>query len=167
MHKSGAMHHDERTHGSGAMDAMHYAHLAIMAGLSFVSMYVLMYAMVDVFGNVFANLNQVYMAGLMTAPMVIIELAVMGAMYANKRLNLIIIGGCVLALALFFVLIRQQALIGDSQFLRSMIPHHAGAILMCEKASIRDPEIKQLCQGIIAGQQAEIAQMKAKLAQME
>jgi hypothetical protein len=167
MHKSHAMNHDARTHGDSAMHAMNYLHLAVMAGLSFVSMYVLMYAMVDVFGNVFANLNQVYMAGLMTAPMVIIELVVMGAMYANKRLNLIIIGGCLVALALFFVLIRQQTLIYDSQFLRSMIPHHASAILMCEKASIRDPEIKQLCQAIISGQQAEIAQMKAKLAQME
>jgi hypothetical protein len=161
------MHHDARTHGSSAMHATHYLHLAIMAGLSFVSMYVLMYAMVDVFGNVFANLNQAYMAGLMTAPMVIIELIVMGAMYANKRLNFIIIAGAVLALALFFVLIRQQTLIGDGQFLRSMIPHHAGAILMCEKASLRDAEIKQLCQTIISSQQAEIAQMKAKLARME
>jgi uncharacterized protein (DUF305 family) len=34
--------------------------------------------------------------------------------------------------------------VGDKQFLRSMIPHHAGAILMCEKASIKDAEIRAL-----------------------
>jgi uncharacterized protein (DUF305 family) len=61
------------------------------------------------------------------------------------------------------VLIRQQAAISDRQFLRSMIPHHAGAILMCEEAPIRDPEVKALCQGIIASQQSEIAWMRAKL----
>jgi uncharacterized protein (DUF305 family) len=44
-----------------------------------------------------------------------------------------------------------------------MIPHHAGAILMCEEAPIQDPEIKQLRSSIIASQQAEIDQMKAIL----
>lgn len=153
-------------HHAGASEpkhATHYQRLFIMVVLSFLSMYVFMYAMVDTFANVFMSLNQVYMAGLMTAPMVIIEIVVMGAMYANRRLNLIIIAVSVIVLIAFFLFIRQQALIGDAQFLRSMIPHHAGAILMCQKASIEDPEIKALCKGIMAGQQAEIDQMKAKL----
>ena len=62
-----------------------------------------------------------------------------------------------------FVLIRQQVAIGDEEFLRSMIPHHAGAILMCEQAPLADPEVISLCRGIIASQQAEIDWMKAKL----
>ena len=44
-----------------------------------------------------------------------------------------------------------------------MIPHHAGAILMCEEARIASPDIKKLCNAIIASQQAEIDQMKAML----
>jgi hypothetical protein len=48
-----------------------------MAALSFIAMDILMYAMVDRPANVFPNLNQAYMADLMTAPMVIIELLVM------------------------------------------------------------------------------------------
>ena len=40
-------------------------------------MYALMYAMVNTFANVYATVNQAYMAGLMTAPMVVIELVVM------------------------------------------------------------------------------------------
>ena len=44
-----------------------------------------------------------------------------------------------------------------------MIPHHSAAILMCKSADLTDPEIKQLCDDIIAGQQAEIDQMKEKL----
>ena len=48
-----------------------------------------------------------------------------------------------------------------------MIPHHAGAILMCENANIQDPEIKKLCEEIVASQQREIAQMKAKLIELE
>ena len=48
--------------------------------------------------------------------------------------------------------------------MRSMIPHHAGAILMCEEASIQDQRVRDLCQNIQASQKEEIAQMKALLA---
>lgn len=67
------------------------------------------------------------------------------------------------ALVLFFALIRYQTMVGDQQSLRSMIPHHAGAILMCKEATLADPEIKQLCSSIVTGQENEIAQMKAIL----
>ena len=67
------------------MNQNHYRHLLIMAVLSFISMYIFMYAMVNALGNVYNNSNQFYMAGLMTAPMVVIELSVMKAMYQDKR----------------------------------------------------------------------------------
>lgn len=149
------------------MGAKHYIHLLIMSALSFIAMYILMYAMVDRVANVYPSLNQTYMAGLMTAPMVLIELAVMRAMYDNTRWNIIIGAVATIALIGFFGLIRAQSAIADEQFLRSMIPHHAGAILMCNRASIDDPEIKQLCQSIISGQQREIDQMKSILARLE
>jgi uncharacterized protein (DUF305 family) len=146
-----------------SMSAMHYRGLLIMAVLSFISMYILMYVMVNTIGNVFNNFNQFYMAGLMTAPMVLIELFVMRSMFQDKRRNTLIIVTSIMAALVFFLLIRQQTAITDKQFLRSMIPHHAGAILMCEQAPITDSEIKELCGTIIASQQAEIDRMKAKL----
>ena len=48
-----------------------------------------------------------------------------------------------------------------------MIPHHGGAILMCEQAPLRDPEIKTLCKTIVSSQQQEIDFMKAQLRQKE
>jgi uncharacterized protein (DUF305 family) len=149
------------------MNKMHYGRLATMAVLSFVSMYVLMYAMVDTLANVYVNLNQFYMAGVMTAPMVLIELALMGAMYGDRKRNVVIAAVAVVTLGVFWLSIRGQLAITDRQFLRSMIPHHAGAILMCETAPIRDPEIKELCTAIVSSQQSEIDRMKAKLAQLE
>jgi uncharacterized protein (DUF305 family) len=143
-----------------------YLRLLGMAILSFIAMYVLMYAMVDRIGNVYNNVNQVYMAGLMAAPMVIIELLLMGAMYKNARANVAIMGVSAVALVAFFLLIRQQTAVGDVQFLRSMIPHHAGAILMCNKAPVADAEIRKLCQSIIKSQQEEIDQMTAILARL-
>ncbi len=134
-----------------------------MIGLHFIAMYILMYSMVNTLNNVFNSFNQVCMAALMTASMILIELPLMSSMYKSRRLNAIILAVGAAVLIGSFLLIREQTLISDRQFLRSMIPHHAGAILMCEKASIEDREIKELCRKIISGQQAEIDQMKAKL----
>src|SRR5688500_13000644 len=63
----------------------HYLRLLGMIVLSFISMYVLMYSMVNSFADVYNSLNQVYMAGLMTAPMVVIELWLMSSMYTRTR----------------------------------------------------------------------------------
>ena len=41
-----------------------------------------------------------------------------------------------------------------------MIPHHGGAVLMCENANLQDQELKTFCQNIIAGQNGEIELMK-------
>jgi len=149
------------------MKENHYRHLGLMAALSFVAMYILMYAMVNTFGDVYNNVNQVYMAGLMAAPMVVIELIVMRAMYHNTKLNLVIIGASVVTGVLLFAFIRQQTVVTDTQFLRSMIPHHSGAILMCREATVQNAEILKLCDGIIASQQQEIDQMNAILRRLE
>ena len=145
------------------MHKTRYLRLGAMAVLSFIAMYILMHSMVNVFSNVYSNLNQFYMAGLMAVPMVLIEIVLMSGMYPNKKWNALIAIGTVVLFVLFWIGIRHQAGVGDRQFLKSMIPHHAGAILMCEQAPITDPEIKQLCEEIISSQQREINQMKAKL----
>jgi uncharacterized protein (DUF305 family) len=145
----------------------HYGRFLIMIVLHFIAMYIFMYAMVNVFDNVFNSLNQVYMAALMTASMVLIELPLMSSMYQSKKLNMIILAAVAIMLIGAWFGIRQQAAIGDRQFLRSMIPHHAGAILMCQQASIQDQEIRTLCNNIISGQRAEIDQMKTILSRLD
>jgi uncharacterized protein (DUF305 family) len=153
-HTEANMHHPYRT-------------LLISAATSFVLMYILIYAMVDGVQNILANLNQATMAGLMTAPMVATMLLLMPSMYPDKGRNRLILALSAVALALSFMMIRRQTVIGDSQFLRSMIPHHAGAILMCREAGVTDSEIQALCDSIVASQQREIDVMKAKLAELE
>lgn len=140
-----------------------YRSLAVDSAINALIMFSVMYVMVDRFDHVYLNLNQLYMTLMMVSPMVILMLFRMGSMYDNKRLNLIVS----LVLGVVFVgsffLIRTQTPIGDDQFLRSMIPHHSGAILMCEEAAIDDPEIVELCRNIVTSQEAEIAQMQELL----
>ena len=149
------------------MNYKYYYLLLIMVAVYFILMYFLMYAMVNSFNNIVHNYNQIFMAVLMASPMVVIELTFMGIMYQKKKLNFVMIGVSVVIFFLSFVFIRQQTAISDKQLLRSMIPHDAAAILMCEKASIEDPELAQMVESMIQDYQSEIDQMKMMLAEME
>ncbi|WFC40248.1 DUF305 domain-containing protein [Pseudoxanthomonas sp. SE1] len=167
-HESTHTQHSEQhaSHGSsGQTHQGHYGRLLLMMALSFLAMYALMYAMVDQWANVYNNVNQFYMAGLMAAPMLLIELWLMSSMYPDRRRNLILAGVTVAFMLFCWWGIRTQAAVTDKQFIRSMIPHHAGAILMCEENRLKDPELVKLCQDIITSQTQEIAQMKQLLAE--
>lgn len=157
----------QKTEHAAMEKGKHYRKLLIMAVLSFIAMYILMFAMVDRLANVYPNINQFYMAGLMTMPMLVIEVLLMRSMYMDKKLNAIVIVASVIALAGFYFLIRQQTAVSDRQFARGMISHHGAAILMAKEADLQDPELKALAKKIIADQEKEIAQMKAKLEELK
>lgn len=136
-----------------------YRDLAMMTLASAVVMFLAMYLMIDTLADFYFNLNTLYMTAAMVAPMVAIMLAMMRHMYENTRLNLAIHIACALVFVGSVALVRTQTTIGDRAFLTSMIPHHSGAILMCRKASLKDPELVQLCERIKTSQRQEIDQM--------
>ncbi len=146
------------------MKQHHYTHLIVTTLINAVIMYLVMYTMIDGLPDFYNNINQVYMVLMMAAPMVIIMLIDMKSMFTDKRLNLILHAVSIALVLLGFFGMRTQAAVGDAQFLRAMIPHHSGAVLMCREAEITDPEIQTLCRNIIRSQQEEIDQMKAILA---
>ena len=145
---------------SGSHQSHQYRMLAVNLAASLFVMYVVMFSMIDSGNEFYNNLNMLYMALTMWAPMGILMLLTMRAMYPNKKLNLVLHIGFAGIFVLSFLGTRTQAAIGDEQFLRSMIPHHSGAILMCRQAALADPEIVVLCGQIQQSQRAEIDQMK-------
>jgi uncharacterized protein (DUF305 family) len=145
------------------MAAKNYRMLGISFVVMLILMYLIMFTMIYSLGEFIQNINFFYMAIMMATPMTVMMPLMMGSMYPDRKLNLIVYVGCALLFVLAFIGIRTQALVGDTQFLRSMIPHHSGAILMCEQANIKDPEIKTLCGEIIKSQAEEIDQMKGIL----
>ena len=155
--------HGEHGETSGAMMRHHYLMLGLNLFLSLIIMYVAMFAMIWTWGEFVQNINFLYMALVMWAPMAAVMLLTMRPMYPDKKLNGLLYLGFAAVFLLSMIGIREQALVGDRQFLRSMIPHHSGAVLMCEKAKLTDPEIQTLCQGIISSQTSEIDQMQAIL----
>ena len=159
-------HKTKQQHTAPEMVRSHYRMLGFNLVISLVIMYVVMFTMIWSVGDFYNNLNMFYMALTMATPMGILMLLMMGMMYPDKKLNLGLYGLFVIVFGLGLWGTRAQALVGDRQFVRAMIPHHSGAILMCNQASIREVEIRDLCfrpNGIVESQTREIAQMKAFL----
>lgn len=148
---------------NGKADRSSYANLTVQMLASGLVMYLVMFAMIDDTGGFYNNLNTLYMTMMMVAPMAALMIVAMPHMFASKRANAAILIGAALAFAGSFALIRTQATIGDRAFLRSMIPHHSGAILMCRQAKLTDPQILRLCSDIRESQQREIDEMKVIL----
>ncbi|MFC0808912.1 DUF305 domain-containing protein [Ensifer sp. P24N7] len=145
----------------------HYLMFAVNMVLSVIVMYFVMFSMIDGWSDFRNNLNTFYMALTMVAPMGLIMLATMGEMYQNKGLNLALYIGFAVLFVAALACTRTQAVIGDRQFIASMIPHHSGAILMCREASLADQELMELCRNISQGQRQEIDQMNAIRTRLE
>lgn len=140
-----------------------YGSLAIELAIDFVIMYLVMYTMIATLDHFRFNLNNVYMTLMMVSPMAVVMLVAMRSMFPSRRANMLVVGAAMLVFAASFVAMRTQAAVDDREFLRSMIPHHSGAILMCREAGITDPEIVALCKQIVESQTREIAQMNTIL----
>ncbi len=147
-------------HVGHAQGNRHYLAFGMELVLDFIVMYFVMFTMIATLDHLYLNLNNVYMTLMMVAPMALIMLVAMRSMFPSPRLNWIIGIAAVVIFAGAFWAMRSQAAIGNVEFLRSMIPHHSGAILMCREATITDPEITALCDRIIKSQQEEIDQME-------
>lgn len=153
---------DQHSHGTSS-----YKRLGVELAIDFVIMYLVMYSMIATLDHFHFNLNNVYMTLMMVAPMALVMPFAMRSMFPSRRLNLIVMAVAIVVFGASYYGMRTQALIGDSEFLRAMIPHHSGAVLMCEQAKITDPEILALCRQIVEGQQQEIRQMEAILARFK
>ncbi|OCA74544.1 DUF305 domain-containing protein [Chryseobacterium arthrosphaerae] len=163
--------HTEMDHSSGNEERHSaysmYWRFALMAVVMFVAMYFIMFAMIDGFENLIPNLNNLYMTLLMVSVMMLIELWMMRRMYTHPKINRII-GVIAVILGVFSWLgIREQINIGDRQFVKGMIPHHAAALLMSEKAKLNDPDLIRLKKNILETQADEIELMKRKLKEFE
>jgi uncharacterized protein (DUF305 family) len=159
--QTGAMKANEMEHSD--MKSGSYAKFALMLTASFISMYIVMFLNVAEFNHIYLSVMRFYMTILMIAPMAVIMLLFMRGMYKSQKVNAAILAGSVLVFALTFYFVRTQAFVGDTQYMKAMIPHHSSAILTSSEADISDPEVKKLAEDIIKAQEKEIALMKQYL----
>ncbi|MCM3609870.1 DUF305 domain-containing protein [Planococcus sp. MERTA32b] len=144
-----------------------YLKFGIMIATSTFLMYWLMFLNVFQFEHVTLSETRIYMALIMGSVMAIVMLLFMWPMYKNKKANAAILAGSAVVFALSLWLVRSQALIEDSGWMKAMIPHHSIAILTSERANISDPRVRELADQIIMTQREEIAKMKELIEELE
>jgi hypothetical protein len=139
---------------------MGWGRFAAMIASSTVVMFLLMYQMVYSPDHALFSLNRLLASLVMACVMVLVMLGFMWSMYhgAVTKAVVVVAGACA-GLGLLYVN-RNQTLVGDVAFMKSMIPHHSIAVNNARKAHISDPRVRRLADGIIESQIREIAQMK-------
>jgi hypothetical protein len=146
--------------------SMSWARFAAMIAVSTFVMFFLMYQLVYSLDHAMFSLNRLLASLVMGCVMSVVMLAFMWSMYRGLGAKIaVLVVGVVGAVALLIVN-RSQALIGDTAFMKAMIPHHSIAINNAEKASIHDPRVRKLADEIIASQVREIAEMKLLIAEI-
>ena len=115
---------------------------------------------VDKLSDIRFHLNDIYMSLLMCSWCLIF----MGIYYIN--ISMLIIGVTFTIIIIYFI--RNQIFIGETEYLKGMIPHHSMAVLMSnklmEKVKKNDETVsritERLIKNIINGQNDEIRLMK-------
>jgi hypothetical protein len=148
--------HQQQHQGVG----MGWGRFAAMIAVSTFIMFFLMYQLVYSLDHAMFSLNRFIASLVMGCVMTVVMLGFMWSMYSGKTLKMAVVAGAIALGALLLYVNRAQAVIDDVSFMKSMIPHHSIAINNAEKASISDPRVRKLADGIISSQVREIAEMK-------
>lgn len=144
-----------------------YVKFGVILLVSLGLMWVLSMSMVRSIDHFYFNLSNFWMALLMVSAMAIVMILGMWSMFKNKWANIAMLVGFAVLFGAVFALGRTETFVGNEQFLKSMIPHHSRAILVCQESNITDPEIIDLCHSIVTSQQDEITQMQSILDRYE
>ena len=145
----------------GSSMKMGWGRFAAMIATSTLIMFFLMYQLVYSADHAMFSLNRLLASLIMGAIMTIVMLGFMWKMYQGQGLKIAVTATAALAALALLATNRSQALVGDTEFMKAMIPHHSIAINNARKASISDPRVRRLADQIIESQVREIAEMKA------
>lgn len=150
-------------HHEQSMKMMGWGRFAAMIATSTVIMFFLMYQLVYSLDHADFSMNRLLASLIMGAVMAVIMLGYMWSMYEGTGVKIAVLAGAAVLAVVLLLVNRSQALIDDTAFMKSMIPHHSIAINNARKADIRDPRVRRLADEIIAAQVREIREMRLLL----
>lgn len=146
---------------------MGWGRFAAMIATSTFVMFFLMYQLVYATEHATFSVNRLLASLVMGAVMTVVMLGFMWSMYEGAGVKVAVLAGAVLLGGVLLYLNRSQRLIGDTEFMQAMIPHHSIAINNARKAEIRDPRVRKLADEIIASQVREIREMQLLIDDIE
>ena len=142
------------------MMKMGWGRFAAMIATSTFIMFFLMYQLVYEADHATFSVNRLVASLVMGSVMTAVMLGFMWSMYEGTGIKMAVLAGAIVLGGLLLYVNRSQTLIGDVEFMKSMIPHHSIAINNARKSDIRDPRVRELANEIIAAQVREIEEMK-------
>ncbi len=137
-----------------------YRNFILMIVVSSTLMFCLMYLNTYQLSHVWFSQTRLFMTFIMAGCMALVMLFFMRHMYKDKKANLAIVIGSVALMGSGLWLVRSQATVADTAWMKAMIPHHSIAILTSESAHIADPRVRKLADAIIEAQRREIGEME-------
>lgn len=149
------------------MTKMAWGRFAAMIATSTFIMFFLMYQLVYEAEHAMFSVNRLVASLVMGCVMTAVMLGFMWSMYEGTGKKMSVLGGAIVAAGVLLYVNRAQVLIGDTKFMKSMIPHHSIAINNARKSDIRDPRVRELADQIIASQVREIQEMKLLIDDIE
>ena len=146
---------------------MGWGRFAAMIVTSTVIMFFLMYQLVYSWDHALFSLTRLMSSLVMGCVMTAVMLAFMWRMYQPEVAKFAILAVAILGGVALLAANRSQAVIGDTAFMKAMIPHHSIAINNAQRADIRDPRVRYLADRITRDQVKEIAEMKMLIADIQ
>ncbi|MER8627916.1 DUF305 domain-containing protein [Mesorhizobium sp. M1143] len=134
---------------------------------STVIMFFLMYQLVYSWDHVLFSLTRLISSLVMGCVMTAVMLAFMWRMYQPEVAKIAVLAVAIIGGVALLVVNRSQALIGDTDFMKAMIPHHSIAINNARQADIRDPRVRYLADRITRDQVKEITEMQMLIEDIE
>jgi hypothetical protein len=149
------------------MMKMSWARFAAMIATSTFIMFFSMYQLIYSLDHAMFSLSRLIASLVMGCVMTAVMLGFMWSMYEGKRAKPLVLVSALALAALLLTVNRRQSLVGDVAFMKAMVPHHSIAINNARKATLRDPRVRRLADGIIEAQVREIAEMKMLITDIE
>jgi len=134
--------------------------IMVIVGMLFNPMNILAYRLSDLYIS-----QTLFYGGLLMASNMIWAHEIVHYILMGHFDMLVFLIGVILSISVSILLLRQQFLVGDKQWLRRMISHHSTALTTSHKIynKTSNPKLKKLAQEIIYTQEKEIQLMKDML----
>ncbi len=146
---------------------MPYARFAVMIAVATFLIFCVSYLNVYQADQLWFSAGRLWMAIAAGAAVAVVVILFSPEVYRSGPANSVIVAAAVAVFAAAVWLVRTQDGVHELEFMRAMIPQHSAAILVAERAHLRDPRVRELARRIATGDTQEIAEMKRLIAELE
>lgn len=146
---------------------MPYARFAVMIALATFLIFCVSYLNVYQADHLWFSAGRLWMAVAAGAAVAVVVVLFSPDVYRSVPANSVIVAAAAAVFAAAVWLVRTEDGVHELEFLRAMVPQHSAAILLAERAHLRDPRVRELARRIATNDAQDIAQMEKLIVELE